>query len=478
LRSHLPIAIFLLLFTITIGYKLITTPRPFYDWDESIYIEVGKEMVDDGSLLPQWQGKPWLEKPFLAPLVYGVAENLPIRPEVSTRLLSLFLSTLALVLTYAWVYSLNGQRSIALLTSAIVAFNPIFLQRTQTVNTDVFLLVGWLGYFLFHRNFMMGLLFLFIGVYSKSVLGFYPLAFVALSHTILLMVGSMSKKHYFHRIKEMIIQCAVLSIWYIVMSIMYGSTFFIVHFQDHLLRRVTSSIESHFGARTFYIDIVVQQYSLWLLLAGVSIVLLFHRLRNDKKALPVVMSSLFLIPWFLFLNLTKTKISWYIYPFIPQIAYLLSSPLSLLNSQSLRPVKYGLIALVIAALWCTTIVKHNFYGSFYSQYDATYNVGLYARSNCSSISILLGETDRQTHDVLSSMNLLISTSDEYGNHPSLVYYSGKKVTPYYSKERMKKALPSLMPGDCLIVETPDRDLAVPALLPLKQFDHLHLYQKK
>ncbi|PIS16003.1 hypothetical protein COT62_00725, partial [Candidatus Roizmanbacteria bacterium CG09_land_8_20_14_0_10_41_9] len=93
LKKHFLIAAFLVLFAVSIGYKFIAYPAPFYDWDESIYAQVGREMVERKTLIPLWQGNYWLDKPPLVPFAYGVVLKMGIAsPELSTRFFTLLLT--------------------------------------------------------------------------------------------------------------------------------------------------------------------------------------------------------------------------------------------------------------------------------------------------------------------------------------------------------------------------------------------------
>lgn len=452
---------------------------PFFDWDESIYAQVGKEMVAQKSFVPLWQGQAWLEKPPLVPFINGILiNNVPITPEISTRVLSLILSVIALLLIYAWSNKIFKSKKISLFAVILTAFNPIFLQRAQTLNTDIFLLIGWFGYFLYFSNFWLGLFFLFLGVFSKSLLGFYPLIILGLFYVYQLIGKKISKNQFLKFAKKSVLQVFILSIWFFLMLFVYKETFIKVHFTDHLLRRVTSSIESHFGKRTFYIDVFISQYSYFLLAALASLIIIFKdyiskKIKDDKLFL-----SLFLLPWFLFLNLTKTKISWYLYPAIPQVTFLLAYPLVLIKKH-----KYLLNFLVLTlflSLSYRVIFTDNFFNSFYSAYDAIYKVSWLAKEKCSSLYVLISPTDRNTYDTLRSMNLLISTSEMYGPHPSIIYYFEKKVSLIYNKNKFISKIPSIKKTACLTLEKVDLDFNPQKynLNLIKNFDSQYLFQKR
>src|SRR3989344_4567770 len=134
IKQHLSLVVFLTCYFLIISYKLIINPTPFYDWDESINAQVAKEMIENKSLVPLWQGKYWLDKPPLPFLFFGIVMKLTpfVQPEISLRLTSLFLSLVALVFVYLIYLKVETSRRdvstgmIAFLSVVITAFTPIF----------------------------------------------------------------------------------------------------------------------------------------------------------------------------------------------------------------------------------------------------------------------------------------------------------------------------------------------------------------
>ena len=102
MKKHLSLIIFLTLYFFVIAFKLVNHPTPFYDWDESINVQVSKETIANKSFVPLWQGNAWLDKPPLPFLFFGIIMKLTpfLQPEISLRLTSLFLSIVALVFVY------------------------------------------------------------------------------------------------------------------------------------------------------------------------------------------------------------------------------------------------------------------------------------------------------------------------------------------------------------------------------------------
>lgn len=451
IKKHILLILFLLFYLSINVYKLTTSPTPFYDWDESIYIQAGKEMIENKSLLPSWNESPWLEKPPLAPFLYGLFTVYSNTPEISTRLFSLFLSIIVLALIYLWVVKISKSKIIALTTVVITAFNPIFLQRTQVVNTDSLLLIGWLGYLLYFPRFYLSFFFLFLGVFSKSLLGFYPaILYLTFETYNFVFKNKTIKKQAILNIKKIILQVLILSIWFFIMFVIYKQKFIQIHFSDHLFRRITSSIESHFGKRTFYFDIILKEYSYSIIFLLLGSFIIIKKYLAKKINDNIIFLSIAFIPFFLFLNLTKTKISWYLYPTILQFAFLIAYPLILLKK--LKALQYLLGFIIIGFVIYQSIFINSYFKNFYSQYDETYRITLFAKNKCSSIIILPSENERKTHNALKSMNLLISTSEQYGNKPSIFYYFEKPVFFVYSPEDIISTK-----GSCLLINKNDID---------------------
>lgn len=481
---HLIVGIFLTLYFSIICFKLIAHPTPFYDWDESIYVEVGREMAQKNSIIPLWQGAAWLEKPPLVPLVYGlIIQYIPASPEISTRIFSLMLAVTALSLIYKWIYDIFKKRTEPILAAVfttlvvvVTAFNPLFIQKAQTVNTDIWLLIGILGYLLSYPNFWCSFFFLFVGVFSKSLLGFYPaLMIIGFEIYKTVIYKNRKKEGLFITLSIIGKQISILVLWYIIMLVMYKNEFITVHFRDHLLRRVTQSVESKFGKRTYYFDLVVEQYGKYALLSLASLGILFYKWFKKHIDDEDLFQSLFLLPYFLFLNLTKTKIPWYVIPAIPQASFLIAYPVTLL--QKFKPALIAVCAILMGLLIYKGIYTDKLLTSNYSQYDDYYQMSLYARNRCDKLYVLLDGGSRNTHDTLQKLGLLLSTTEIYGNHPAVVYYFGKKTEFVYSVEAIKKSMTNDTSQDCFAIEKNDVEEIKPSikLQNSKAFNSVYLY---
>src|SRR3989344_499600 len=460
--KHSLVIIYLLIFIFLLASKLINQPTPFYDWDESIYAQVGREMVKNKSIVPLWQGQIWLDKPPFVPLFYGLVLRSTqfVMPEISMRLATLMLALIVLAMIYWLYYRITKDVFISTLTVILTSTTSIFLQRSQVGNIDVFLLLGWLGYLTFYKRRVIAFLFLTVAVMSKSLVGFYPIAIMLAYYFYLFYSKKIKKKELLAEIKIMLIQSGILLLWYVFMLIKYGRAFFIQHIIESHAKRVTASIESHFGKRTFYIDILFEHFGIysWSALFGFGLIIY----QWFKKLLKIdeVLYASYLLPWFLFLNLTKTKIFWYGYPYIPQIVFLMFYPLIIIKKYLARQIYIGVCLIIAGMLIKNYFVDKKVYAKQYSSYEDYHRVAQYARDRCDKLYVLVEPNEREAKATLKKMDLLITTSLWWGNHPSMVYYFGRDIEYVYTIDRWSEVMNATERSSCLVVSEEDK-LLVP-----------------
>ena len=470
MKKHWPIVIFLSIFFVLIASKLIFSSAPFFDWDESLYVQTGKEMIEQSKfLMPVWQGAYWLDKPPLIPLIYGLIVKLTFfsTPEITTRLFSLFISIVILSFIYVFYNRVFKNRWLATLTVAITAFTPLFLQRAQTVNLDIFILLGWLGYILFFNNFFAGLFFLFIAVMGKSLIGFYPVVLIFIYYLYKYFKKEIKRKELKETIKKILLQSFILSLWFVTMFVTFGKAFFWQHIIESHFRRVTSSIEFHFGQRTFYVTLALEQMGYFFYLAIIGGVITLINFLKNKISLKEVFFSFYLLPWFIFLNLTKTKIFWYLYPVVPQFAFLAVTWIKQIKK---KPLTIFLGLLLTATLFYQSI-KQNVLATVYSKPESYYYLSLYAKNNCQSLDLLINKTSRESFATLDKLGLLITTTKWWGDHPSMVYYFGKKINFYYDTKKFDQ---SFQNNGCFVIDKNDANYLTSKI---KQFGDYYLIMK-
>lgn len=470
MKKHWLIIVFLICYFSLISFKLISHPNPFFDWDESLYVQTGKEMIEQNKfLMPVWQGEYWLDKPPLIPLIFSLVAKLTFFaiPEITTRLFSLFISIVILAFVYVFYNRVFKDRWLSTLTVAITAFTPLFLQRTQTVNLDIFVLLGWLGYILFFDNFFAGFFFLFIAVMAKSLIGFYPVVLIFIYYLYRFIKKEVKLKEFKRILIKIFLQSFVLSWWYLAMLGVFGKAFFWQHIVESHFRRVTSSIEFHFGERTFYITLALQQMGHFFYLGIIGGTITLIGFLKNKISSKNVFYIFYLLFWFIFLNLTKTKIFWYFYPAIPQFAFLAVNSINAFNKKIFKII-FGIFLVI---LLFNQSYKQNVLAITYSKPEPYYYLSLYAKDKCRSLDVLINKTGRQSFATLDKLGLLITTTKWWGEHPSMVYYFGKKINFYYYINDFKK---SFRNSGCFVVDKNDADYLTGKT---KQFGDYYLIMK-
>lgn len=472
-KRHLLFSLLMFTFIAILFYKLTSMPKPLYDWDESLYVQNGIEMLENNSfLVPIWQGQEWLDKPPLTPLLLGiVAKYIPLPVEISTRLYTLFLSVVALTLLYALYLKACKNQLVAALTTVITATSTIFLQRTQVVSLDVTLLIGWLGFFLFLEKPVITTFFLFLSVQSKSLLGFYPLGIYAIYLSYLLIIKKLKYKTFKKNIQIILMQILVLSIWYLIAFGLYKEQFFQQHIIESHFRRVSASLESHFGQRTFYLDLIQEQLGLLFILSVIGFFMSVYSFIKKKISVQTFLLQNAFLPWFLFLNITKTKISWYLYPVIGQFAFYASYTITLIKNKKLQIMVFLLIGFMVIY---QNLYKQNLFTTFYSQEDSHIQASKYAKSKCTNLAVLVPTYTRDTYQTLQKMDLTISTTNWWGEHPAMVYYFAKPLKFFYSTEKFKQNIDNYQ---CFIIDIQDKNTTKQSTKKLiKAFDKMLLYK--
>lgn len=480
LREHYLFTLFILLYGAILLSKFIYQPAPFYDWDESLYVQTGKEMIERKYFLfPVWQGEIWFDKPPLVPLLYGLVIRLFffLPAEFAAHTFTLAIALVVLTMLYALFRKVTESQYISTAAVFLTAVTPIFLQRAQVVNLDIFLLLGWVGYLLFFPRFWLSLIFLLTAVFSKSLIGFYAPALLSGYYLALIIL----KKKRFGQVKRNLLKIGAQTLtgisWFVAMFALYGRPFWQMHIVESHFRRVTASIESHFGQKTFYLDLAFGEFGIFffLSLAGLAtIVFLYLKKRLTEKQLLI---GLYLLPWFLFLNATKTKIFWYFFAAIPQFAFLAAAPLMLFEKRKKLMVFLSLI--FIASIVYINVYKREVFAKEYASYDSRYDLSVFAKKHCGILVELVPPDSRQTFSTLNELGLLITTSKWWGARPSTVYYFGGPVTFIYDKKEMMEIMGDLDSETCIVIDQEDNSLyELGRFTRIGAFDTSYLYKQK
>lgn len=442
------LAAFFLLIFLTLGKSYL------YDWDEAIYAQVGREMILAKTIFGLWNGNAWLEKPPLVPFVsalsYTFGHIIYRNIEFWFRLPSFLAFILYLYFIYKIIKFKLPKKSDIYFASTILIIlsSKLFFIRNLSLNTDIFLLVGWLGfYYYYQKGSVLQLPYLMIGVLSKSFLGFYPVL-VVLAEDIIL------KKLSLKKIGQLLFFSFLSSIWFLAAFLKFGHVFIKEHLLEHLFYRVIKPVELHYGGYFHYVKLIFRESPVLAILSLFALFYIGYLILFKKKY------NLLFIPLFLgifvFISLSKTKLDWYIFPVIPVLALALSVlfvDLSALLKIDERLLWFIAIVVMILIIYARGNILFKFHKE---KPPEKVKLAEYIKNKCAKIDYLVDAEERKFYHVISAANVGISSTFRYGGSPAFRFYVEKKVNFYYDIAEFKSN--ALQSGKCLVISKKDKEL--------------------
>ena len=284
-------------------------------------------------------------------------------------------------------------------------------------------------------------------------------------------------KEFITEMKKIVLQGGIMALWFALMLMIFKDDFWRMHIIESHFKRVTASIESHFGKRTYYIDLLVEQMGLATVTASViGIISMIYLYWKKKIEEPRLLLALFLLPWFVFLNLTKTKIFWYLLPALPQFAFLSLFVLVIFARNKFIYFTLGII--IIATFLYQGVFQKGYLDYKYSEFSDHYKMALYAKNRCDRMIVLVSPPARETYKTLSDMDLTITTTAWWGEHPSMVYYFGKKIDFIYNTNEFREKMVALPENDCIVTSEEDIGIVNKKLSVINTFGVYSLFKSQ
>jgi hypothetical protein len=464
LRKNSSLVYFLIILFCLILRLLIVRESVLEGWDESIYAQLGVEFAKHPDFFLSYNGEAWLEKPFLIGWITGLLHV--ISPYNTFLIRSIFSIVAVLDLYFVWQISKKLLESgserrkniVSLLSPIFVATTYLFLERATTINTDIVLVFGLLGYYLYKDRLWIKLIFLCIAVWSKSLLGFLPLVL----DIILNFKKNLTKKS----IVENILHLFAPSVWYIYEYLKFGNEFIQKHFVEQIFSRASTTLESHTGEWWFYIEYFIKTSPIAAVLVTFSLFYAAYLMAKKKMALkidtnkhsPILAGILF----FILISVSKSKLEWYLLPSL----FLISPAIPMIWNKANR---HAIQVLVILFGFCgaaTILVLPS-----YSRNSAD-NIELIKIAECISTSPQKNVTLYQNSQNVNEYNILndkggaISSTFRYGGNPALIYYSKKEKVTFVYTEKLRTTN-----KDNILVLPKDSDLDLTDLITIPKCDN-------
>jgi 4-amino-4-deoxy-L-arabinose transferase-like glycosyltransferase len=332
-----------------LALALFTIPSaslPFLGSDEPRYAQVAKEMMQNGDLLfPHLSGLPWFQKPVGLYWLMMVFYKLFGTHEFSARLPSALAALGTIIALYVTLSKIVDSRR-AILACIITATTPFFLIFSHAANCDMlltFCVTSCLCSFLRFQSdakskYVYGMyVFAAFGVLAK---GFIALVLPGLA--IVVYLASLRDWKGFFQIKPFIgfiIVLLVSGIWFLPISLIWGTEFWNVYFFQHQLVRYTQGLHRSDGV-LFYLPVILAGTFPWT----TAPLLAWKNVRETKLRR---FAFGWMITTLLFFSFSKGQLASYALPAIPPFAILAALSLGTYSEDTSKSVRSLLVHMAI-----------------------------------------------------------------------------------------------------------------------------------
>lgn len=354
LAKHWPILILGLLAPIVLLWRL--GQNALTDWDEAIYAQAAKEMVQSGEWLTPYYGyEPYYRKPPLLIWTTAIFYHSFGINEFWSRAASSFAGILLVIVTYLIGKSIYNRR-IGFLAVMTLLSSHEFVKRSRLGMTDIILS-----------------LFVFLAIYSYLRLGtnqkwWYPLwasfglAIMAKSWAAVIPVAAVFITLAVHRNAKaalgsrhfwqgLILAFAIVAPWHVLMIVRHGPEFIDEYVIRHLFARTSTALAGHVGGPLYYADVLQSGFSPWFYLLPFAVALAIRDNINELSS-SCILLVLVMVVLGTYSFAVKTKLAWYIVPVYPAFAILVGATVS---EAFRRHPSLALGGLIFAALVSTLI---------------------------------------------------------------------------------------------------------------------------
>ncbi|MGI8917345.1 MAG: ArnT family glycosyltransferase [Pyrinomonadaceae bacterium] len=315
--------------------------RPLFNFDEALYAQAAKEMVQSGNFLtPRWNGEFFFHKPPLLLWLTAICYKLLGISEFSARLTSSLAGIGSALLTYKIGVRLYSP-FVAVAACLILLTSGLFIAESTYGRTDslllFFSLLAFYSYLKAEENrrwWFDVVAALAMAAMTKGLAAAVPTLVIAVS--ILL---DRRRVDYSKAFKGLVVFGPPVLAWHGYMLITHGRAFFNEYYLHQGFARALGVIEGMASGYGYYFRVLVQYFHPWCYLAPFA--LAFVIWKRERSYLLLV--SVVLV--FGLFSFAGTKLSSYILPLIPALAILIARLFALIRPAFAIPA-LGLLALI------------------------------------------------------------------------------------------------------------------------------------
>lgn len=300
-----------------------------FDYDEAIYAQVAKEIVQGGDWLTlHWGYKPWFHKPPLLMWTTAVFYRLFGVSEFWARAAAAFSGIGIIFITYA-----IGQRLynsfVGFFAAVVLLTNHMFVGWARHGATDTTLtLFVYLAIYAYlslregkQKYWYLIWISCALAVMVKGPAGVIAPATIALALLFdKRLVATLQSRHFW---QGLVFAFVIVAPWHLYMYLQHGRSFVDEYLGYHIIARSTQALEGNAGGKFYYVEHLRQQFFPWVYLIPFALALSIKE--NIKGQVQSRILLLVTVVVFGLYTIVQTKLPWYVFPIYPALAILIAA---------------------------------------------------------------------------------------------------------------------------------------------------------
>lgn len=327
------------------------------DWDEAIYAQVAREIIQSGNWITLSHGyQPYFEKPPLLMWSIAVSYKFFGISEFSSRLPSAIAGILLVYSTYLCGRVIHGNKTGFLAGLILLScFGFVYQSRNGTTNIPLtlFIFTGLYAYLRLRQSSQKWWYLFFVFFSLAFMVKFWAgLVLPAVVFISILADGKLREtlrsKHFWLGV---LLAAAIILPWHILVYLQNGQIFLDAYINRNLIQRTFTTLEEHSGTTLFYLNVLQSYMAPWFFLIPFVIA---QGLREilDRQRKTDVLIFLVVCVFGLYTFVVNTKLEIYILPVLPAFAILMAQFFVPESSGSNQNIYYlasaGLISTLVA----------------------------------------------------------------------------------------------------------------------------------
>ena len=403
------------------------------NWDESIYAEVAKEILQSRDWLTlHWQHFDWFEKPPLTFwLMAGLFRFFGVN-EFSARAVSAF-AGVGLVAVIYGIGKLQRGPICGLIAALILLTTFQFVQMSRLVTTDVllvfFIYLAIYGYLRVRdgdrRWWYLVSVSCALGFLVKSFASVLAPATIAFAVVVDRQVNETLKATQFWF--SVLAGLAISIPWHATMIYLHGSAFVNEYFYYHVWSRTITPIEGHSGAYWFYFREIWEKIYPWWSIAPFAVVFNIWQIKRGRSSVALLALAVFV---FGFYTVAQTKMTSYILPVYPALALLISELFAALWDRRRVAIRVAVILICVGFAYEAIGKIRSYYVRIEDQDEAIKELASLAAAPSSPPVLIVysrtGEFDPQAAVFYSNKRVLQATAENRA-YSSTLYHNYKPL---------------------------------------------------